>query len=403
MPTPTTLCTTLLASILALLTPVQACPFCHKNTPEPLVVNWDEDIVIDADEDFIHLLQPIVEGRVRAAQRDSEGFGFPEDSLISVYPGWENEQPAIYMTPGWEGLIITMHESQKAETLRRLQRGFARLTENGRLRTVHMSELETILSEELEYDAISWQEVTITAPPELEGTAARLAENLASIIAGSVRVNDKRMSGTEIRLSTHLAPTQAKASAKDKCIELKINPADNEDTNLALFLRALKEITEEEKSPLRSVSEGRLNRHFHKACRTESIDWQHVILPAELGEEVADWFRRHADACVEFDSLNETIEYNRHSLKVRLIYGGRNSVMGTWTNMMVASTHIPTLTLTIAAKRKSTLSDTAYRQAVALQLLEWLRPLMKNGKLPPIRVEELQEHLNQIRHPMPEP
>lgn len=93
MTSPTTLCTTLLASILALLTPVQACPFCHKSTPEPFVINWDEDIVIDADEDFIHLLQPIVGGRVRAAQRDSEGF--PEDSLISVYPGWEDEQPCL--------------------------------------------------------------------------------------------------------------------------------------------------------------------------------------------------------------------------------------------------------------------------------------------------------------------
>ncbi|MBQ3217313.1 MAG: hypothetical protein IJB33_00395 [Akkermansia sp.] len=402
MTSPTTLSTTLLASILALLTPVQACPFCHKITPEPFVINWDEDIVIDADEDFIHLLQPIVGGRVRAAQRDSEGF--PEDSLISVYPGWEDEQPAIHVPPGGEGLIITMHESQKAETLRRLQRGFARLSENGRLRTVHMSELERILSEELEYDAISWQEVTITAPPELAGTATRLAENLTSFIAGSVHLADKRMSGTEIRLSTHQAPAQVKASAKDKCIELKINPSDNEDTNLAPFLRALKEVTEEEKSPLSSVSEARLNRHFHEACRTKIIDWQHVILPIELGEDVADWFRRHADARVEFDNLkNESIEYNRHSLKVRMIYGARNREMGAWTNMMVGSTHIPTLTLTIAAKHKSPLSDTAYCQTVALQLLEWLRPLMKDGKLPALRVEELQEHLNKIRHPMPRP
>ncbi len=403
MNTPTTLYTTLFAAAIpAIISPALACPFCHKYAPDDIAIDWSGEIVLQADDDFIRLFRPLVTGTVRAAQMDKDGF--PENSLICVWDGWEDEPPSVSTAPGGNSLYFHLHESHKTETMARIERALQRLTVNGKLRPVHMSELETVLSEELEYEPLRWQKLTISTPPELAATAAILAERLRPITSGVVQVADKATDGMEIRLSAHRAPAQATAIAKDNCILLCINPEEDIPTNLAGFLKALQEISQEEQAPLSSVSEKRLNRHFHEACRTHIIDWQHIVLPAELGEDVADWFRKHAGAKVDFySSENTPLELTRHSLRVKLIHGGRNKELNAWTDMRVGTTHIPTLTLAVAPPSNGAASDTEYLKATALQLLEWLRPLMKDGKLPPIPVEELQKHLNTTRHPLRRP
>ena len=145
MNTPTTLIT--LAALPAIIAPAWACPYCNKYEPENITIDWSGDVVVHGSDAVIHLLQPLVSGTVRAAGENADGF--PEDCLFMVLEGFEDEPPRIYRTPGGE-LLLLIPENHEKECLARLSRGLNRLTENGRLRTVHMSELETVLSEELE-------------------------------------------------------------------------------------------------------------------------------------------------------------------------------------------------------------------------------------------------------------
>lgn len=394
MNAPTTLIT--LAALPAIIAPAWACPYCNKYEPENTTIDWSGDVVVHGSDAVIHLLQPLVSGTVRAAGENADGF--PEDCLFMVLEGFEDEPPSIYRTPGGE-LLLQIPENHEKECLARLSRGLNRLTENGRLRTVHMSELETVLSEELEYEQLPLQEVVIIAPPELATAAGELTKRLPNFIAGTVRGGTEADTGTKIRLSTHRAPAQATCSAKERCITLKLNPGNDIACNLSGFLQAFKEIKDEEQAQLSTVSERRLNRHFHEACRTHTIDWQHIALPAELGEEVAEWFRRHTHAKVEFYKESTSVEYTRHSLKVTLRYGGKGEFNHTL--MTARAGIVPELHLSIAYKDKnSPLSDTNYRRTTALQLLEWLSPLMKDGKLPPISVEELQHHIRKVKRPV---
>lgn len=395
---PTTLIA--LTAIPAIIAPAWACPYCHKYEPQDITIDWSREVVIDGSEAVMRLLQPLVSGTVRAAQTGADGF--PEESLIIVRDGYEDEEPVIYQTPGGKSLLLHIPENREKEILERLSRGLNRLMENGCLRNVHMSELETVLSEELEYEQLPLQDVVINAPPEWTPVATELAERLPSFIAGSVQIGGETVTATEIRLCTHRAPAQATCSASKRCIELKLNPSDDMACNLSGFLQALQEIAAEEQAKLNAVSERRLNRHFHEACRTHTIDWQHIALPAELGEEVADWFRRYTRATVELYEDNTSVEYTRHSLKVFLRYGGSKEFNHTM--MSAGAGIVPELHLNIAGKGKNNpLSDSEYRSTTALQLLEWLRPLMQDGKLPPISVEELQHHIHKVKRPLRQP
>lgn len=392
MNTPTTLYTALLAAVPALIAPAQACPFCRKGEPHDPVINWNAEVIVRGCEDFIQLLQPLTTGNVRAQKGDNE-------MAHIVFMGTEDDKVSI-SAPCGEFLCIYLPDNCGQDVFPRIMRGLNRLTINGKLRNVHLSELERVLSEEVEYEPIMWDNVSISAPESMLGTAKALAEQLSPPTAGKVNVaTEQPAQGTTIiQLSIHQAPTQAKAIAGQNSIQLCINHNDEADIAVEHFMQVLRQIAAEDGGMLHSVSEKRLNTAFHEAYRVHIIDWQHIAIPTEPGEEVADWFREHTNAIVELYDDDATINYTQHTLLVK-VHKERN-----WSLMTVAADITPTLHLSIARKRKdSTLTDTEYRQAVALQLLEWLRPLMKDGKLPPVTVEELQQHLRKTKRPMRQP
>jgi hypothetical protein len=283
-------------------------------------------------------------------------------------------------------------------------RGLNRLTDDGKLRTVRLSELERVISEEVEYKPITWENVIIVAADSMQKSAQALTEQLRPIVTGSISMisEPSAEAATIIKLNIHKAPTQAKAIAEQNCIQLNINYQESPSIAVECFINVLRQIATEDGGKIQSVSEKRLNTAFHESYRAHRIDWQHIVIPAELGDEVADWFGQHASAKVEFYDNNTPINYTQHTLLVKMRYGAKGE--GNWTLMTLAADIIPTLHLSIAKKRKDrALTDTQYRQAVALQLLEWLRPLMKDDKLQPITVEELQRHLHKTKRPMRQP
>ena len=396
MNSPTTLYTTLLAAIPALVAPAQACPFCQKGEPHDPEIDWNKEIVIRGWDDFVPILQPLISGKVRAQHNDS-------DTPHIVFMGTEDDKPSVY-APCGDFLCIYLPDNTEQEVLPRIMRGLNRLAVDGKLRTVRLSELERVISEEVEYEPITWENITIVAPESLQTSGKTLTEQLRPLVAGTVGMisEPSAKATTIIHLNIHKAPTQAKAIAAKNCIQLNINHQDNTSAAIDKFVKVLRKISAEDGGKLRSVSEKRLNADFHETYRIHTVDWQHIAIPEELGKEVEDRFRQYTDAEIELYNDNTPINYTRHTLLVKMRYGGKGE--GNWTLMTLAADIIPTLHLRIAKKRKDrALTDTQYRQAVALQLLEWLRPLMKDDKLPPITVEELQEHLRKSKRPMRQP
>lgn len=396
MNSPTTLYTSLLVAIPALVAPAQACPYCQKGEPHDPEIDWNKEIVIRGWDDFVPILQPLVSGKVRAQYNDS-------DTPHIVFMGTEDDKASVY-APCGDFLCIYLPDNTEQEVLPRIMRGLNRLTVDGKLRTVRLSELERVISEEVEYKPVAWENVIILAPDSLQKSTQTLAEQLRPIVAGTVGMISRPSAEatTAIQLNIHKSPTQAKAIAEHNCIQLNINSQDSPSIAIERFINVLRQIATEDGGKIQSVSEKRLNAAFHESYRAHRIDWQHIVIPAELGDEVADWFGQHTSAKVEFYDNNSSINYTQHTLLVKMRYGVKGE--GNWTLMTLAADIIPTLHLSIAKKQKdSALTDTQYRQAVALQLLEWLRPLMKDDKLPAITVEELQEHLRKIKRPMRQP
>lgn len=393
MNNPTTLFTTLLAVIPALVAPVQACPYCQKGEPHDPEIDWNKEIVIRGWDDFVPILQPLVSGKVRNQYNDS-------DTPHIVFMGTEDDKPSVY-APCGDFLCIYLPDNTEREVLPRIMRGLNRLTENGKLRTVRLSELERVISEEVEYKPITWENVIIVAADSMQKSAQALTEQLRPIVTGAISMisEPSAEAATIIKLNIHKAPTQAKAIAEQNCIQLNINYQDSPSIAVECFINVLRQIATEDGGKLQSASEKRLNTAFHESYRAHNIDWQHIAIPAEPGDEVAAWFRQHTNAKVELYDNNTTINYTRHTLLVKMRYGGKGE--SNRTLMTLAADIIPTLHLSIATKRKdSTLTDAEYQQAVALQLLEWLRPLMKDDKLQPITVKGLQQHLHKTKRPM---
>lgn len=257
------------------------------------------------------------------------------------------------------------------------------------------------------HEEIQWQNIVIAAPEHLADTATALAEQLRPLTEGDVSIAHNNsplpQDCTRIELSERKGPAFAYVvwpAQEHYCIRLILSSSENKQNILQRFINGLRPAVHNGK--FAPVDKDVLRESLMDAVRPQLINWDTIVISgAMIYEEteaaIADWFRRntcatvhvHCDHIGDFQALDYGASYILLQLDLWEEDAGLSITRGPL---------VPTLHIKCSFPGEAPLIFDAAASAAlteeALHHLEQLRALMKDGKLPPIRVEELQEALN---------
>ncbi len=423
---PTTLYPFLFAALPAIVAPVQAYPYAAQPaltaplTAETAAPTAGADIIVESHESdreaamhLISQLRPIAPGKIfwKEKDYDSDSATAQHTNLRIYLSVYDTPRPFIQYNKKHHELSINWspaeHRRRTADFVHVLQH----FTQNGTLQLTTPEKWEKPLQHAIVYREMNWQDVLIVSPDKELGN--RVANALRPYLSGKLRQSRTRLkrphAGVVIHINEHEGPTRARLDYhRDSSLHLDLTTSGGpQRIQYAIdgLLSALRPFVQEGK--LRNMRDGELYPSLSSAFHKETVEWHNIVV-GDIEEEDAlpliealhpltngkiRWRR------MQKESLATTKRLGNDYLFIRLI-----SFHNTPSYMCVSEGVLPQITLNYSPSPSRKQPEetqaqyearwTAAKQEIIDRFIRALQPLLQDGKLPPISVQELQEHLN---------
>ena len=260
--------------------------------------------------------------------------------------------------------------------------------------------------------AITWQNIGVYSPAEYREDAMQLILKLRPYTEGKIlwydsntqAKNSKKAQGTVIELQLTDEPTHAYCFENRVvvCINretAKTNKAETLDKFAAALLQCVKN------GKLAPVQHRELRKLLISTYQQEIIDWKHIVLIGDNAPELKELLLRYTDAKIDYREMRKEFiaDYRGlgdHYVELHLEFGYHR-----WHKEEMQAFHfggsrtVPRITITYVPQYKELPTEEerraaiqAKREAAVRRFEEVLQPLLRNGKLAPISVSELQKH-----------
>lgn len=401
----------LIALILAAFTTgVQ--PLFAQASPE---ITW-KHVVIEFNESdsedamyFISQLRPLTPGSIRPEEKNysAETSDTQSKNLRISLSLYDTNRPSINYYAKHHELNVTWTPDTHRENTAKFMKVLQNFTQDGKLQPCAPEILESALTHEIVYREMNWQDVLVVCQDKDLGT--RVVEALRPHVTGKIRQSAKaQKAGVVIRVSEHEGPTQGWLDYhRDNSLHLEITRTGGKQRiqdAIDRLLTALRPHMKEGR--LRSIRDGGLFDSLRSAFRKETVEWHNIVIGCTTEAEASpliEALRPLSDGKIRWSFLQKehlasTKGLGNDYLFIRLISFHNSSPY-----MSVSGRVLPEISLNYAPspyRRQPDETQQEYgarwdaaQQDIIRRFIRALQPLLKDGKLQPISVQELREHL----------
>lgn len=272
------------------------------------------------------------------------------------------------------------------------------------------------LSAPAQADTYTWQNITVLSTAENQEKAMQLIHRLSPFVNGEIKWADSAKApqkttaeSTKIELKVWDRPTAA--YCRNGTVYLLINAEtaksslDSVYDKLEMALSAC--IQHGKLAPIEQAS---LWENLVETFRRDTIDWQHIVLIGSNDEQIRQMLQNMAPhAKIEYrrknkDHIANYRELGDNYVEIDLHYGYKwetDKVQvyhfgATGTLPRIELTYVPRYAPDTPEEQKPKIAQRKKKEAIE-QFFEMLQPLLINGKLPPIKVKDLQRHFETYR------